>query len=224
MSLSIVGCDQWAGTERLDSFCLGLVLLEIRNLPQLADHLFTHREATRARELGSKRRQTFTAARVALKRLAHELGLIEGNGPDGSIETLDADGVRPCLSTSGLHCSVSHDDKFAVAVAGVRPIGVDIERISEKVIKGWHIFMSPQEQGLISRTHLNAKQTATRAWTMKEAASKALGLDLVQAFREVEAVLIGAEESVMMYQEREIPVVHLEADDHVISLVTLNDA
>jgi 4'-phosphopantetheinyl transferase len=173
--------------------------------------------------MGPRRRRGFTAARVALKRLARQLGLVEENRPDRTIETLGPDGVRPCLAESGLYCSVSHSARLVVTVAHRHPIGVDLEAVSKKAIRTWHLFMLPRERDLISLSGLGPERTATRVWTIKEAAAKALGLHLFQAIREVEVVRVGKEEGVMKYQEKAYSVRHGEGDGYVITLITCDD-
>jgi phosphopantetheinyl transferase len=173
--------------------------------------------------MGPRRRKAFTAARVALKRLTRQLGLVEEKKPDRTIETLGPDGVRPCLAESGLYCSVSHSVRLVVAVAHSHPIGVDLEAVSRKALRTWHLFMSPKERDLISLSSLGPERTATRAWTIKEAAAKALGLHLFQAIREVEVVRVGEEEGVMRYQKKTYPVRHGEGNGYVITLITCDD-
>ena len=213
----------WSGIDRLQSACLGMTLLDIEALFPIEEHLFTPREAARALMMGPRRRRGFAAARVALKRLSRQLGLVEKNRPDHTIETLGPDDVRPCLAESGLYCSVSHSVRFVVAVAQRHPIGVDLEAVSNKAIRAWHLFMLPREQNLISLSSLGPERTATRAWTIKEAAAKALGLHLFQAIWEVEVVRVGEEEGVMRYQEKAYPVRHGEGGGHVITLITCDD-
>jgi len=128
--------------------------------------------------MGLRRRKGFTAARVALKRLARQLDLVENDKPDRAIETLGPDEVKPCLAESGIYCSASHSGRLVAAVAHRHPIGVDLERVSEKVIKTKHLSMSPRERDLISLSSLGPERAATRIWTTKEAAGKALGLHL----------------------------------------------
>jgi len=197
-----------------------MTLLNIEALFPIQENLFTPREMARAQGMGPRRRRAFTAARLALKRLARQLGLVEENRPDRTIETLDPDDVRPCLAESGLYCSVSHSVRFVAAVAHRHPIGVDLEAVSNKAIRSRHLFLLPREQGLISLSSLGPERTATRAWTIKEAAAKALGLHLFQAIREVEVVRVGEEEGAMRYQEKAYPVRHGEGDGHVITLIT----
>ena len=213
----------WPGIERLQSACLGMILLDTETISPIEEHLLTPREAAKAARMGLRRRKGFTAARVALKRLARQLNLVEKDRPDRAIETLGRDGVRPCLSESGIHCSVSHCARLVVAVAHRHPIGVDLEMISEKVIRTKHLFMSPRERDLILLSGLGPERAATRAWTIKEAAAKALGLHLFQALREVEVVSVGKEEGVMRYQEKTYPARHAEGNGHVITLITCDD-
>jgi phosphopantetheinyl transferase len=212
----------WAGIDRLQSACLGMMLFNIEALPPIPENLFTPREMARAMGMGPRRRRSFTAARLALKKLARRLTLVEEDRPDHTIETLGPDDVRPCLAESGLYCSVSHTARFVVAVAHDHPVGVDLETISNKPVRSWHIFMGPSERGLLGLSSLGPEGTATRAWTIKEAAAKALGLHLFQAIREVEVIRVGEEDGRMRYQEKSYPVRHGEGDGHVITLITFD--
>jgi phosphopantetheinyl transferase len=196
-----------------------MALLDIEALVPAGDHLFTPREAARASRMGSRRLRGFTAARVALKMLARQLGLVEKSSPDWTIETLGPDDVRPCLAERGFYCSASHSTRFVVAVVHRQPIGVDIEMVSSKVMRIGHLFLRPTEQNLISLSDLGPERTATLIWTIKEAAAKALGLQLLEAFREVEVVRLGENEGVMRYQEKAFPVKHAEGNGQVITLI-----
>jgi phosphopantetheinyl transferase len=200
-----------------------MILLDMETSSSIEEHLFTPREVEKAMSMGPRRRRGFTAARVALKRLVRQLNLVEKDGPDWTIETLGPDGVKPCLSESGIYCSVSHSARLVVAVAHRYPIGVDLEMVSEKVMRTKHLFMSPMERELISLSSLGPERAATRLWTIKEAAAKALGLHLFQAIREVEVVRVGEEEGVMRYQEKTYPVRHAEGNGYVITLITFDD-
>jgi phosphopantetheinyl transferase len=200
-----------------------MILLDMEIVSPIEENLFTPCEAEKAMSMGPRRRRGFTAARVALKRLARRLNLVEKDRPYRAIETLCADDVKPCLSESGIYCSVSHCARLVVAVAHRHPIGVDLEMVSEKVIRTKHLFMSPRERDLISQSGLSPERAATRAWTVKEAAAKALGLHLFQTFREVEVVSLGEEEGVMRYQEKTYPAKHAEGNGYVITLITCDD-
>ncbi len=213
----------WTGIDRLQSACLGITLIDIEAISSVEEHLLTPREAAKAIRMGRRRRRGFTASRVALKRLCRQLGLVEKERPDRAIETLCPDGVRPCLSESGIYCSVSHSGRLVVAVAHRHPVGVDIEMVSQKVTRMKHLFMSPRERDLVSLSSLGLERAATRAWTTKEAAAKALGLHLFQAIREVEVVSVGEEEGVMRYQKKTHPARHGEGNGYVITQITCDD-
>ncbi len=213
----------WRGIERLQSACLGVILLDMETISPVEENLFTPREAARAKRMGPRRRKGFTAARVALKRLVRQLNLVEKDRPDRTIETLGPDDVKPCLNDSGIYCSVSHCGRLVVAVAHRHPIGVDLEMVSEKVIRTKHLFMSPRESELISLSGLGPQRAATRVWTSKEAAAKALGLQLFPALRGIEVVRLGDEDGMMKYQEKTYPVRHAEGNGYVITLITCDD-
>jgi phosphopantetheinyl transferase len=83
--------------------------------------------------------------------------------------------------------------------------------------------MSPRERNLVSLSSLGPERAATRAWTTKEAATKALGLDLFQAIHEVDVIKVGEEEGVMRYQEKTYPVRYAEGNGYVISLIIFDD-
>jgi len=213
----------WAGIDSLRSACLGLMLLDIETIPSIGEDLLTPRESARAMRLGSRRRRDFIAARVALKRLARQLGLVRENRPDQEIETIGPDGVRPCIAESGIYCSVSHSARLVVAVAHRHPVGVDLELVSEKATRLWSRFLSPKESDLVLQSGLSPERAAARAWTIKEAAAKALGLHLFQAIHEVDVVRVGEKDGVMRYQEKTYPVRHAEGDGYVMSLIACDD-
>jgi phosphopantetheinyl transferase len=213
----------WSGLERLRSACLGIILLPIEDLFPYEEHLLTHREMAKIKKMGPRRQKTFIAARVALKRLAHQLGLVEETRPPRTIETLGPDNVRPCLADSGLYCSVSHSGSMVAAVTHRHPVGVDIESVSEKALRALQFFGIAGEQDLISLSPLGQQRAATRAWTGKEAAAKALGLHLFQALREIEVVRMGEEEGLIRYQKKTYPMWHGEGNGQVITLITCND-
>jgi phosphopantetheinyl transferase len=210
----------WPGLERLRAACLGIMILEIKNPLPDEKNLLTPREAARVKELGSRRRKLFIAARVALKRLARQIELAYKDTPGSSIETLGPDRIRPCLAESNLYCSVSHTNRFAVAVGHVLPVGVDIEVVAAKAVRIWHLFMSPLNRDILATSGISAVRTATRAWTIKEAAAKAFGLDLSEAIREVDIVRLGEMESAIRHRGKTYSVKHAEGEDHVLSLLT----
>ncbi len=209
----------WSGIEGLRSACLEMVLIDIQDPLPAGDHLFTPRERARALRMGSRRRRGFTAARVALKMLARRLGLVEKGSPECTIETLGPDGVRPCLAESDIYCSASHSDRFVAAVAHRHPVGVDLETVSEKVMRIRHLFLKSTEWNLLSLSPLGPERTAIRLWTVKEAAAKVLRLHLFDSFREVEVVSVGEKEGALRFRGKAYLVKHAEGNGQVITLV-----
>jgi phosphopantetheinyl transferase len=214
---------KWPGIDQIRSACLGWILFNIETICSAGEHLLTPREAARAVRMGSRRKRDFIAARVALKRLARQLDIVKENRPDREIETLGPDDVRPCLSESGIYCSVSHSGRLVAAVAHRHPVGVDLEMLSEQARRIWSLFLSPGERALVLHSGLNPERIAARAWTIKEAAAKALGLHLFQAIQEVKVIRVGEKEGVMRYQKRTYPVMHAEGNGYVMSLICCDD-
>jgi phosphopantetheinyl transferase len=224
-SAPLVGAlsSRWSGMDRLQSVCLGIILLPLESLFPFEEPLFTPREKAISERMSPRRQRTFSAARVALKRLARQLGLVEENRPDRTIETLGPDNVRPCLADSRLYCSVSHSGPLVAAVAHRHPVGVDLEGVSPKAIRALQLVRIAREQDLISLSPLGPERAATRIWTGKEAAAKALGLQLFQALGEVEAVSVGEEEGLIQVHHRRYPVRYGEGDGQVLTLMACDD-
>jgi phosphopantetheinyl transferase len=213
----------WPGIERLRAACLGLLILRREILPPMGNHLFTARELAKSSKMGPLRKKSFTASRIALKSLARQLGLVEEQRADCAIETLGPDNQRPCLAESGLYCSISHSSRFVVAVAHRHPVGVDIEEVSNRILRIGHLFLSPGELQLLSQTGLDFDLAATRIWSIKESAAKALGFHLFQAIREVEVIKMENEASSIKVQEKIYSVKHSDGDGQVIALITCDD-
>jgi phosphopantetheinyl transferase len=214
----------WPGIEHLRDACLGLVLFDVETLSPEEEGLFTPRELEKYLRMGRQRRKSFKAARVALKILSRQLGLVKGNRSGCTIETLGPDNLRPCLAESGLYCSVSHSSRFVVAVAHRHPVGVDIEGVSHRIQKIHHLFLSPGENQMISQSGLDFQLAATLVWSIKEAAVKALGLHLFQALREVKVVQMEKEKSSIRVQEKTCLARHSQGHGQVIALVTIEVA
>jgi phosphopantetheinyl transferase len=210
----------WSGMEGLKAACLGLILLTIEPLLQPEEQCLTFRELARMESMGPRRRMNFMSARVALKRLTRQLGLVEQDRTDRTIETLGPDDQKPCLGETKLCCSVSHQARIVVAVAHNHPVGVDLEQISEKALRVLRTFGIEKEQKLVSYSPLGTERAATRIWTSKEAASKALDLHLFQALQEVEVVSIGEKEGLIRFQGKPFPVKHCENEGQLMTLIT----
>ena len=119
------------------------------------------------------------------------------------------------------HASVSHDRRFTLAVAGGMPIGVDIEAVSTKIVRAGHLFMNEDERKIVSCSMQDLPGAATRIWTAKEAAAKALNLHLVDAWHDIRLAAMGTSESSFLYGPLHLTAVHLESWGRIISLVSM---
>ena len=144
--------------------------------------------------MGSSRRRTeFLSGRALLRRALLEVGV-----PDGNWEVGASRGGKPVLvaaPASPFHSplpdfSISHGAGMVVcAVAAKGCVGMDIERISPRRAT-WAEFarrvLHPVEERALANLDETLRwQGLYRAWTLKEAIGKALGLGLALPFREV---------------------------------------
>jgi phosphopantetheinyl transferase len=145
--------------------------------------------------------------------------------PASAITTVSPpDLVRPCChpaaGSSALSCSVSHDRRFAIGVAADARAGVDVERMSDRVLKSLSLYMNEEEQGLLHRTKLDKIEAATRIWSIKEAAAKALDIPLADSWNRIRVTVVGPYEST--YQIDDCPpvmAIHDVVGEHVFTLV-----
>jgi 4'-phosphopantetheinyl transferase EntD len=209
--------------KSLDGISSGHCLIEHAYLPPFAWQALTPFEQGIAAGLAERRKTGFMAARIALKRLARKLGAVEPQVPSFTLETVSREDRLPLLpgACGRYHASVTHDRRFALVVADERPIGVDIEAVTPKLIKAAHIFMDSDELRIVAGAELDPARALTRVWTAKEAASKALNRHLIDTWRAVRLSRLGREESVFSFEGVALTARHIEAWDRIISLVSL---
>jgi phosphopantetheinyl transferase (holo-ACP synthase) len=225
--------DIRAGAAALDplvSFrdgCAALALVELEPVAPFIDRLWAPRERSRLPELGDKRARAFLAARLALKRAARALGGAAAEAPAEAIETVAADLEHPCVEGPGLapdawHCAAAHDARFAVAMVADHPIGIDVEPLGGRALRGTELFASPAEQALINAA-ADPADAALRAWTIKEAASKALDVPLALAWREAEVTALGPERSRATIRGAMVEARHVLFEEHLFTMLALPD-
>ena len=111
------------------------------------------------------------------KRLQHLAGryLLQELYPDFPVELIKiADTKKPFLANEAYHFSISHcGDYAAVIVSKTQRVGVDIERINEKIDRIFPKFLSTEEMFLLPRGSIN--KTATLLWSAKESVFKWYG-------------------------------------------------
>ena len=82
------------------------------------------------------------------------------------------DSGRPRMANA--HCSLSHGGGWAVAARHTRPIGVDVEAASDRLLKVAARFCAPADQPVLDHFG-EGMETLCRLWTAKEAVFKAFG-------------------------------------------------
>jgi phosphopantetheinyl transferase len=218
-----------ARPDRLSPYCNKIVLAERDTLMPFAHKCLTAFEKRKTIGMGEKRRVDYIAARIALKRLSRKLSGDDYQTPAPKIATIKADNIRPkCLSTDGTRsffCSVSHDHRFVLAVASNQPLGVDVEALSEKVLKGLHLFMNPAEMERIRSCRLDEIDASIRVWSIKESVAKAMQISLADAWQSTEVMTIGAQFSALKFKGRQTgQAVHQQFNHHLFTLVYWPDS
>jgi len=195
---------------------LGSILLELDAVSPAAHGALTQRERARMQGMSPRRIRAYLGARIALKQLRRRLA--PSPRPEEPVETLAPDGVRPACGDAAVQVSAAHDARFGVAVAADRPVGVDVERISDKAQRGARLFLDEGEVGLGA----GEPETATRLWTVKEAAAKAAGLPLAQAWRRVRVTHTDPDRTAFTLDGGTSSFAeHARLDDHILTVLTL---
>ena len=214
--------DQTMG--RMAAGCDALAVVELITVAPFADKALSADESKRFENMSDRRRKSFLAARLACKRLSRILSGNDTETDPRAINTVYADRPHPCCpltdGRSAYSCSVSHDDRFAVAAASTGWVGVDVEKLSERVLKSRSFYMSEQEQALVRESRLGEIETAVRIWSIKEAVTKALDISLTDAWNRVQVRSVGSSESRFQIDNQDpFTAVHAVVGQHVFTLV-----
>ncbi len=210
--------------SRVAGRCRDLALIELAALAPFAERALSPSEQARVAPMRGRRRTSFVAARLACKRLSRRLSGDDRCTPPQSIDTLEPGrperpACPPTDGRAGTACSVSHDRRFAVAAAADDAIGIDVEAVSDRVLRSRGLYLHPAEEALVQGSPLGPAAAALRIWSLKEAVAKALDLPLAEAWRRVETTAVGAAESRLSIEGRELTAVHDEVGDHVVTVV-----
>ena len=204
----------------------GLVLLERGALAPFAAEALSDGEKKRLGAMTAKRAKGYLSARLALKRLSRQLSGNDDRRKPWEIETVAQDGQRPqCPLADGrlLPCSVTHDRRFTLAVAADVSVGVDAEPLAEKPLAAANVFMDNEEQAVVRQAKLDDVNAALRAWSAKESAAKALGIDLAAAWERTRLIAISETESLLELEGiRRLKAVHASVQGHLFTLLTVD--
>jgi phosphopantetheinyl transferase len=208
---------------RLKARCLDLCVIELEAVAPFAHRGLTDVESQRFQRMGQRRRRSYLGARMALKRLSRKLGDGLPQMPSHTLHTHAADGLRPrCVwatNSADLHCSASHNRRFAAAAAADAPVGIDVERVTDRAVRCSSIFMSEVERQLLHRTSLGRAAAAVRIWSVKEAVAKAQKIPLAEAWQRTEITAVEAGLSRLLIDgRRTCEAVHAGVDDTIFTL------
>ncbi len=217
-----------AGQNRLHAIrerIAGSSVVELASMLPFAEKALSARESEIVQQRQQGKRNRYHGTRIALKRLARILYKDRAPYDPVLIETIAPDRLHPACAVPGekqeFYCSASHDERFAVAVGGRNPIGVDVERLSNTLLKGAHIYMTPHEQIRSTQSPLGEIGAAIRVWTTKECAAKALDVPLTTVWSGIELKEIGEDQSIISIGGRNIEAVHATVDDHVFTVLEI---
>ncbi len=201
-------------------------IIEHGGVAPFADQALSPLELERYRPMVAKRKNSFIAARLALKRLSRELSSPAAPRSPCEINTVQADSPRPACPVRARSklpfCSVSHDSRFAIAVAADKPVGIDVEQISDKALRNRNLFADKSETALTIHFTDGEAAAALRIWSAKEAVAKALDLPLSQAWDRVKLTALGLNASRLQVEGLGTrKVIHDTVDGHLFTLLTL---
>ncbi|MCL4557400.1 MAG: polyketide synthase dehydratase domain-containing protein [Deltaproteobacteria bacterium] len=201
----------------------GMSVVELTSILPFAGKALSRHETEEEQRRCHGKRNRYRGARIALKRLARILYKTGAPADPSRIETIAPDNIHPACIVPGsrqqFYCSAAHDDRFAVAVGGDSPIGVDVERLNTVLLRGAHIYMMPAEQDLCARSPLGEGQAAIRAWTTKECAAKVFGMSLPAAWSGVALKEIAGDRSIVSIRGRTLEAAHASVGDHVFTVL-----
>ena len=119
----------------------------------------------------------FTSTKRRLEYLASRCALNELTGKEQRV--CYHENGAPYLADNSLEISISHTGHYAlVAIHPTNKVGIDIERIGDKVERVKHKFLSPAE--LESIDARSSKIHLTILWAAKEAMYKVMGIETVE--------------------------------------------
>ncbi len=179
--------------------------------------LLSPEEAGRAaRFTRAKRREEFVLGRAAARLLlSQRIGTDPGDvalevAESGAVDVIGAD----------LHISIAHSGDHAVAAAGPRMLGVDIEAIAARHVDLAGFMLHPEEHHLIESIPLDDERTHILCWTLKEATLKAMRTGLRISPKKLRLNLdLDAERALVHVDGGATWTVHFEEwDDYFVAL------
>ncbi len=200
-----------------------VAVIEINALAPFADRALSPVERARFKKMGTRRKSCYLAARIACKRLSRRLSGNNISIPPDSITTIRNDKKLPCCPLANgktpYSCSVSHDSRFAIAAVSRDRIGIDVEEISDRLIKAQNLYMSADEQNMAKKSFMGQKDASVRIWSVKEAATKALGISLADSWHRIKVTKTDYHKSCVIADGNRCTAIHDTVDTHVFTAI-----
>lgn len=221
-----IRCGAADPLEKIRARCKDLAILELDTITRPCERIFSGPELERSASMREKRRLTFCSARLALKKLSRRVSANDLATQPECITTIHEDG-RPCCpvthGSGSIQCTASHDSRFVIAAVSDHPIGIDVEEITPRVLKGQAHYMHEAEIALVKGHPLGEMEASIRVWSAKEAASKASGMHLVEAWRRTEVKDIGETSSIIAIDGEKNEALHSVVEGHMVTIITLTN-
>jgi len=240
----IIDRSKEGSLNRIRRHCHNLSVIELKTVLPFAEKTLSGIEKKRGEKMKDRRKRSYLAARLACKRLSRSLSGNDTRTSAVHITTICLDQVRPCCpltacrevsqssqlvpaqgranGSSIFSCAVSHDDRFAIAVAARHPIGIDVEKISERALKSSRLYMSAEEQSLVKESRMGEIESAVRIWSIKEAVAKSLNITMADSWARVQVIDTGRYESRTQIDNRDTyPVFHDTVDKHLFTIIEI---
>lgn len=206
--------------------CMDLSLVELDAINDLAESMLTSLELKRFNKMGEKRKKSYLGGRITCKYLFRKLAGGDAAAPANAINTVFEDLPYPHCpfpdGTNPYNCSVSHDNRFAIAVASKRKIGVDVEKISDRALKASDRFMDRNEFFIVKNSGLGDAGAAVRVWSIKEAVTKALQINMHQSWKIARVSEVGRNISRVNVNGQNYPAYHDIIDDHLFTVLEMD--
>ncbi|MFP4474967.1 MAG: polyketide synthase dehydratase domain-containing protein [Desulfatibacillaceae bacterium] len=209
----------------IEDNCRAFLYMNNRCLMPFANKCLSPTERRRAEQRMPARRPQCASARILIKQLVREELEVDASLHPREIETaLEEETCARCMvcgEASEFHCTSAHAVRYTAAVLDDSPVGVHVERATDRPLRRAQAFLSSEEQNMCWDSPLGAVDAACRMWSLKKAAAKALGIPLVQSWAEVRVARVREKHSLAEYGDLTLAAHHALAHDHLFTLVKL---
>ncbi|TFH43436.1 MAG: 4'-phosphopantetheinyl transferase superfamily protein, partial [Chrysiogenales bacterium] len=210
--------------EILRARCRDLCVIELGTIVKPWEWILSEEERKRFTVMREKRGTSFLGARMALKTIARRMPGGDPAAAPRTLTTMHPDGRPRCPLPDGIepfHCTASHDSRFAVSAVSESRIGIDVEEITGRVLKGRRLYMHEEELALASNHPLGETEASTRIWSIKEAVSKAAVSSLPGTWQGVAVREIGNDASRYEFDGETREAFHAVVEGHLFTLCIL---